>query len=252
MPGQLDAVIALQKTLDELAAAEERLHGIPDWMRELHEEHSAKKAEIDAVAAKAEEAHRQRAAAEAELADAQEKLKRYQSQISQVSTQREYGALLKEIDTVKQQMAELERLALESIETYEAANEEHAALEEAFGDLDARYQRELARWEEEKPAVEQTAVALKQEIERLRGTISRPHLLLFDRLFERNQGQTLAPIRAVENERRRGARFWCCGICNYRIRPQMVVEIRNRRSVLQCDCGKRILTVEETAAGGDD
>ena len=92
MSGHLDAIVTLHTTLIELAAAEQRLNTIPEWMRELHEEHSGRKAEIEAVEAEGLAAEQERRESEAALSDAEEQQKRYQEQLGRVSTQREYGA----------------------------------------------------------------------------------------------------------------------------------------------------------------
>src|SRR5262245_2027037 len=101
MTQHLETIVELEQALGELGDADRRLHGIPDWMRELHDEHVARRAEIEALEQNTEEAARERRTAEAAVQDAQEKLKKFQQQINRVSTQREYGALLQEIDTAK-------------------------------------------------------------------------------------------------------------------------------------------------------
>src|SRR5215217_1734070 len=82
MNQNLHNILELQGALIGLKEAEQRLHGIPDWMRELHEEHEVRKTEIQALEETAEEAARQRRTAEAGVQDAQEKLKKYQQQIN--------------------------------------------------------------------------------------------------------------------------------------------------------------------------
>lgn len=248
MSGQLQSIVALQGALDELTAAQARIAGIPDWMKELHDEHQAKTAQIEGVAASAEEARTKRRAAEAALADAQAKLEHFQGQISRVTTQREYGALLKEIDTVKEQIAGFERVAFDCIEAFDAAQAELDTLRDGFRALDERYKAELAKWEEEKPAVAATIAALEERVGRLREAIDLPNLRLFERLYERNGGQALAPLVMIASPRNTN-REWRCGACNYRVRPQVVVEIRNHGKVIACDCGRRILyLVEEVEA----
>ena len=101
MSGHLEPVVNLHHTIVDLNLALERLHGIPDWMRELHEEHSGRKQKIGEIENAIEAARQQRRAAESQVEEAREKQKRYQKQINEVSTQREYGALLQEIDTVR-------------------------------------------------------------------------------------------------------------------------------------------------------
>src|SRR5262249_24489945 len=112
MNPHLETIVELQDAISQLKVAEQRLQGFPDWMRDLHEEPTARKAEIEDLQQSAEEASRERRTAEAATQDAQEKLKKYQQQINRVSTQREYGALLQEIDTVKSQISSHEEQAL--------------------------------------------------------------------------------------------------------------------------------------------
>src|SRR5687768_12437856 len=107
----LRTIVRLQRALDELRRAERQLAGVPDWMEELHGQHSARLAEIAAVQEAAEEAARNRRRAEGAIQEAAEKLKHFQQQVSLVRTQREYSALLTEIDTVKASIKSLEEQA---------------------------------------------------------------------------------------------------------------------------------------------
>jgi hypothetical protein len=239
MSGPLQAILPLQTALDELKAAEEQLSGIPEWMEELHVEHSQQLAEIAALEQAVEEARAERRKAEGEIADAQEKLKRYQQQINLVSTQREYGALLQEIDTTKTQIQTSENEGLEAMERREQAEKELEDKRQAFAELDQRYKRELEKWNAEKPAVAERVERLQGTVQTLRERLSAGVLRQFDRLFERHGGEPLAAIRRVESVR--GTAMWHCGACNYRVRPQSVVEIRNSGSIVLCDACKRVL-----------
>jgi hypothetical protein len=244
MARDLDTVVALHATLTALDDARRRLAGIPDWMRELHEEHAAREAEIAAVEESAAAAASERRAAEAAIEDAQEKLKRYQQQINAVTTQREYGALLQEIDTVKRLIGGGEESGLAAMERWEALQRDLAAARESFRELDERYGRELARWEAEKPAVAAQAAELERRAGELRQEVPRPLLLQFERIRDRHGPTALAPVREIDRQGR-GPREWHCGACNYRVRPQIVVEIRNRGGLVACDSCKRILFLED-------
>jgi len=237
----LDTIIELQEALEQLHRAETQLGGIPDWMQELDAEYRERKEEIDELESATEAGRLERKTAEAGIADAQEKLKRYQRQINEVTTQREYGALLQEIDTVKGQISAFEEQGIAAMERTESAKQ---ALEEkraGFQDLEDRYQAELARWDKEKPSLADEARKLRERVEVLRERLSRPYLSQFERIHERTHGQALAPIRRIE---RKGPTMWHCGACNYNVRPQVLVEIQNRGSLIQCDSCKRILYVE--------
>jgi predicted nucleic acid-binding Zn-ribbon protein len=243
MNQNLDSILELQNALTQIKEAEERLHGIPDWMRELHEEHETRRKEIEALEQSAEEAGKDRRAAEASVADSQEKLKKYQQQINKVSNQREYGALLQEIDTVKSQITEFEEQALSSLERAEKAEQELKTSREGFRDLQKRYKTELARWEGEKPAVARQVAELNTRIAELKKGVARGMLSQFERLLTRYPGGALAPVRLIERPGAR-QREWHCSACNYRVRPQVVVEIQNGDEIIQCDSCRRILYLD--------
>lgn len=247
MTNHLTDIVKLQAVETELAAAEQRLTGIPDWMKELHEEHQGRLTAIGELEAAVEAARQERRDAETAIADAQEKLKRYQQQINQVSTQREYGALLHEIDTTKGQISTAEEQGIAAMERREQAEAELEQVREEFADLDGRYNTELDRWEGEKPAIAARIGELKISSASLREVLPRGIVAQFDRVRERHRGEGLASIQEV-NRGGRGPRFWHCGACNYSVRPQVVVEIRTAGALIQCEACKRILYLPETAA----
>lgn len=238
----LHVLVRLQRALDELRRAERQLAGVPDWMEELHGQHAARLQEIATVEEAAEEAAQNRRRAEGAIQDAAEKLKHFQQQISLVRTQREYSALLTEIDAVKASIKSLEEQALAGMEGYEEAQGRLAEERTAFVDLDGRYREALARWEAERPAVEQQAETLRAEVRQLRAELPKNVLALFDRVHERRHGDAVAPLRKSVTA---GAQIWHCAACNYRVRLQVVADIRGRGSLVQCEGCRRFLHVEE-------
>lgn len=242
MAEQLSTIVELQLAVDELRAAEELLGGIPDWMQELHDEHSEQKAGIDALLAEVEEAALANRTAEAEINDLREKVKHFQQQIGLVRNQREYGALLQEIDGAKQQISTFEEQALTALETQEEASGRLAEEQESFKDLDSRYATELEKWETQKPDVAKKAEVLRSRIEVLRERVPASILTHFERVMEYRDGKGLAPIQEVV--RGKGPKIWHCGACNYRVRPQTVVSIQ-AENIETCDSCRRILHIEE-------
>src|SRR3954468_22868647 len=195
MSQNLQTVLELQQALSQLRDAEQRLHGIPDWMRELHEEHEIRKAEIESLEAAAAEAPLERRTAEAAVQDSQEKLKKYQQQINKVSTQREYGALLQEIDTVKGQISTGEQQAFSSLEAAEKSQKDLETLRESFREIEERYAVEQSRWEAEKPEIARQVAELQSRIATLRQHLPRNVLSQFERILERYPSGAVAPVR---------------------------------------------------------
>lgn len=242
MTGPLDRITALQEALDELHSADTQLAGIPDWMEELHAEHSVSKAEIDELEEVVESARSERHEAETVVADSQEKLKHFQEQVSLVRNQREYGALLQEIDQVKDLIRRSEEEGLAALERQDEAQQPLAEKHDAFSGLAGRYQDALEKWETEKPAVAERAEQLKVTIEELRQQLPANILLRFDRIRERYNGRAMAEVKGLD--RGRQPKFWHCAACNYEVRPHVVMQILNDGSIVLCDSCKRILYLE--------
>lgn len=247
MESPLGTVIELQDALDKLRSLEAQIEGIPDWMQELHDEHSLHQAEIDAIETELDEAGTERRTAEAEIADHQEKLKTYQEQISRVRNQKEYGALLHEIDLVKNAIQQCEDRALETLERQEECQGKLDSSREASSDLERRYSVAMEKWETQKPAIAAEAEVLRARVQDLEGRLSPGVLNLFRRILERHNGHALAPIHKMDRVGK-GSQMWHCGTCNYRVRPQAVVEIAEQGNIVFCDSCKRILILDPESA----
>lgn len=248
MTDALNQLIRLTQAMRLLAADSALLTGVPDEMKALHEEFTREKATIARLEEDAESAALERRKADGAIADAQEKLKHFQQQVGRVRNQREYGALLTEIDNAKQSTRAIEELALAALERSEELGRELESRRAAFADLESRYQAELAKWESEKPLVAQRAAAHQADVDRLREGIPRPILGHLGRVFERYRGDVLAILRRVE--RTGASAIWHCSSCNYQIRPQVAVEIRTKGAIVQCEGCKRFLRDEEPSDAG--
>jgi len=241
-PRPLDTVVDLYRDLTKLSGLEEQLAGIPDWMQELHEEYSARKAEIDELQAAVDAAREERRAAETETADFEEKLLHYQEQIGLVRTQREYGALLQEIDLVKASIKELEEKALGSLELQDEAQKKMDEGSAPFLEIEERYSVELKKWEAQKPGVREEVEVLQARIDGHKEGLSAGQLLVFERVHLRLAG---GMARIVPIQPNKGPLMWHCAACHYRVRPQVVAMIRRDASIQQCDSCKRILYYSE-------
>lgn len=245
MTDSLNQLIRLTQSMRLLAADTALLAGVPDEMRTLHDEFTRERAAIEKLAADVEAATLERRRTEGAIADAQEKLKHFQQQVGRVRNQREYGALLTEIDNAKQSSRALDDSALAALERAEALGRELAERRVAFTELEGRYQAELAKWEAEKPHVAERAAVHQAEVDRLREGLPRPTLGHLQRIFDRYRGDVLAVLRRVE--RTGASAIWHCASCNYQIRPQVAVEIRTKGSIVQCEGCKRFLRDEESS-----
>ena len=243
MESPLETVTELQEALNELKSLETQLEGIPDWMQELHDEHSARQEEIEAIASQLDAAAAERRTAEAEISDHQQQLKTYQEQISLVRNQREYGALLHEIDLVKGQIQLCEERALAALEVQEESQQRLDSEREKFRDLDGRYADTQSKWNAEKPGLASQAETVRARVKELKGRLPAGVLALFSRILDRHHGQALAVARKTERAGK-APQTWHCEACNYHVRPQSVVQIADQGKIVFCDSCKRILILD--------
>jgi predicted nucleic acid-binding Zn-ribbon protein len=214
MARHLDTVVALQQALDLLQELDESLAGVPPEMRELHDEYTARKEEIDALEATIAEAEASKRAAEVATQDCEVKVRHFQEQVNRVKTQREYSAILQEIDLVRDQARELEDQTLNAMEIQEESETALGELREPFESLNAQYSEEAAKWELAKPGVAQQAESTQAHVEELRQEIPAASRVLFDRIRERTAGRTLAEVLPVDRNVR-GPSMWHCGACHF-------------------------------------
>lgn len=244
MPDLVSRLRRFDRALAELREASALLAGVPESMRALHDEHGAERAAIDALDAASQAAALDRRAAEGAVAEAQEKLKHFQQQVSRVRNQREYGAILSEIDQAKTQLRALEEAALAALDKTESTARELDSRRAAFADLAARYDAELAAWEAEKPAVARRVAELEREADELRAGLPKPVVAQFVRIVERYAGAAMAEVKRTE--RAGQTAIWHCGICNFQVRPQVALEIRLKGAIVQCDGCRRFLYTAPT------
>lgn len=240
MARDLDSLVRLQSALSGARIAKEQLDGVPESMRELHDEHQERSGAIESLRAQIQEAELGRRASEAAADDVQVRLDRFQQHVNQVSTQREYGTLLSEIDGAKAELSVHEEEALAAIERSDEASSEIEEMKESFDELDGRYQEALKEWELRKPSVAKELEELEAELRQLNETIAPNLMSRFERLFDRMDGEALASISKVEKTARAPS-VWHCANCNYRVRPQVVVDIRKNGNLHQCESCQRFL-----------
>jgi predicted nucleic acid-binding Zn-ribbon protein len=171
-----------------------------------------------------------RRAEEKEVAGVQTRLAKYKDQLLEVKTNREYTAMLHEIEAAQNDIRTREDRILEimmetdelnaAIKTSEAelkAAEKDVAAERAL--LDA----ETARMQSE---IERTTAERKKLV----ADIDRHVLSIFETTAKGRKGVAVAE-----------AKDGLCTICHVRLRPQVFNEVRKNESIIQCDSCRRIL-----------
>lgn len=192
----------------------------------------------DAVVSRQREA----AAVELELKDKEQHVAKFRALLNTAKTNKEYAAILTQINTFKADNSKLEDEALKRLQAVDAAK---AQLEEG--------QKKLTQTEQSLEEVQNTSGAdvgrletiQKDLLEKRRqasADIPGETLSVFNRVALGHDGDALARIEVIG---RRPPFEYICGGCNMAIRAEHANALRTRDELRYCDVCGRILYLEE-------
>lgn len=237
MTDLLEQLYRLQTRIQFVHAGEKRRDTVPQDLVEVDREYQEKVQAVEALKARLTEAELERRKADGELADHKEKLKKFQAQLRNVQSSREYSAALNEIDGV-------EKLIRSTEDRFLALEEE---IEKARADLDERektlpaeteqHEERLKDWRAEQRTINEELASAREEIARLEAEIPPRDRAEFHRLVDKKHGLAVVLVQAGS-----------CSACHVKVRPAAMQVLKQGREVVYCDTCKRILYYEPASS----
>jgi predicted nucleic acid-binding Zn-ribbon protein len=230
---QLASLLGIQDLALEILGARSVVEGAPAKIEEAETRFRERNAEYVAIKERFEAIEADRNARTLDLTTLEESKKHFQDSLMQVKNQREYAAVLKEIDAVKARIAENEDAILSSMDDVETLK----------SDLEAR----AAHIESERAIVDKERAEVEAAVAEAEATIDRATRHRAE-LEAGLPAALVANVKRVE-EGRRGvflvrADREMCSACHVRIRPQVYQEIRQATRLHACGNCKRYLYYE--------
>jgi predicted nucleic acid-binding Zn-ribbon protein len=226
--------------LDELYRLQERIRFVQSRGRErdtvpaeLTETDTAFREKVEAVQRlkqrllEAEVEHRR---ASAELADYQEKEKKYLAQLRNVQSSREYSAVLNEMDGVGKQIRAAEDKVLTLEEELETSRADLKKREENLPRETQEHEEKMKDWRTAQRAINEELKSAQAEIVDLEARVRPRELAEFRRLLEKKGGVAVA--RVVSNS---------CSACHVKVRPAAMQSLKTGNEIIYCDSCRRIL-----------
>ena len=228
-------LVRLQNVYDSIAAAIAEHNTPPAEIRSLQEANRLRSEEL-------EEMERQLEAHQEEIKEVRKKeaeweleLEHFQKQKGMVTNEREFTAVISEID-----------YATKAIDETSARRKE---LEEAIGQLgkdieerrEARPEEETAHseivtsWEKRKEDLLKKVHELSDTAKKIESEIQPKNRARFLRLLESKQGTSVS--RVVDGS---------CSLCHFALRPHLQQRVRRCEEIINCEHCHRILYIEET------
>lgn len=229
MEADLDRLIRLQQTDTFVENARRRIEDHPQLVGALDSRLAAATADLDAAKARLAENQAARRSVEKDLAMIQGRLSKFKEQLMEVKTNKEYTAMLKEIDVAQHEVGLLEEKILERM--LEA------------DDLSRRQKEAEAKLAADKSEIGVDRKRIEQETEQLRGELTEA-LVRRERIAAEVSPAVLATYETVRGRRGTAVvevRAGYCSACHVRLRPQIANELRRNERLFQCESCQRLL-----------
>ena len=230
MNADLTRLIRLQQLETAADEARRRIADHPARRQALDARLQAARDVVADIKTRLASASDKRRAEEKEVAGVQTRLAKYKDQLLEVKTNREYTAMLHEIETAQNDIRTREDRILEVMMESDELN---AAIKKSEAELKAVEKEVVA----ERATLETEMASLQGEIDRttaerekLVADIDRHVLSIFETTAKGRKGVAVAE-----------AKDGLCTICHVRLRPQVFNEVRKNESIIQCDSCRRIL-----------
>ena len=226
----LQHLIHLQELDSSAERHRRRATDIPIQQAALDERIAQRTATVDAVKARIAACQAARRDIEKDLAAVQGRLSKFKNQLMEVKTNKEYQAMQKEMSVAEQEIGNHETRMLERMEEADALAIELKAAEAALKAEQSEIARDRQQLEAEKSTVEQELQRTTAERQTVVAQISKPTMVVFDRVAHGRRGIAMAE-----------ARDGLCTVCHVRLRPQIYNEVRRNDNIIQCESCTRIL-----------
>ncbi len=175
---------------------------------------------------------------EASVKDVKVRIAKFKRQLGEVKTNKEYTALLKEIEEAQREVDSVEeRIISEMLAADDIDEEIRSAVRRQNQDQES-LRADQAVLEQKKREMESRRDALIAEREALVPLIPADQMRLYMSIFNKKNG---AALSAVKGE--------FCSLCHVRIRPQMLNEIRDKSRIYLCEnCGRILYWIVKAEA----
>jgi len=228
-------LVRLQKTYNSIAESIAERNSPPPEIRELQESNRLRLEEL-------EELERQMAAHEEEIKEVRKKqaeweleLEHFQKQKGMVTNEREFTAVISEIDYATKAIDETTARREELEEFITQLAQEIAERRDARPEEESAQSDVMKAWEKKKKKLLKTVHKLSAEAKEIESDVQPKNRALFLRLLESKGGTAISEV--VDGS---------CSLCHFALRPHLQQRLRRVEEIIDCEHCHRILFIKET------
>lgn len=230
MDHHLRTLIDLQALDTRIAGLERQLEAVPQRIQTIRDTTQQARLEVDRLRARLDEVKKETRAKEKELDYQASQRAKCEAKLYEVKTNKEYSAVLAEIETLKTEKARIEEEILSLMEAQERIAREIAEAEARLHLREQEAKTEEAQAQGELQAAEAALAQVRAEREGLAREVPRELLVTYQRLLKGRGGLAVVPVKEG-----------ICAGCHVSLTPQHFQEVRLNQAVLACESCGRIL-----------
>ncbi|HEY7040399.1 MAG TPA: C4-type zinc ribbon domain-containing protein [Methylomirabilota bacterium] len=229
MDQQLQLLISLQAIDTRIGVLETDAARLPKEIAAIHAAVEESRKQVEQTKTRLDAARKDQRAKEKDLEVVQGKRAKNEARLYEVKTNKEYSAVLIEIEEIKQEKARMEEEVLVLMESQERLTGDIREAEARFKQRESQGRSEEATLKEQLRGIETDLAAVRTERKELAGKLPANILADYDRILRARAGLALVPV----------AKPNFCGACRMTITPQRLQELRAQSSLIPCEsCGR--------------
>jgi uncharacterized protein len=227
--GNLQTLINLQAIDTRIAGLEADAARLPREIAAIHAAVEDAKKNAEQAKARLDAARKDQRAKEKDLEVVQAKRSKNEARLYEVKTNKEYSAVLIEIEEIKQEKARMEEEVLVLMEAQERLTGDIREADARFKQRESQGRGQEATLKEQLRGIEADLGGVRTERKELAGKLPANILADYDRILRARAGLALVPVTKPN----------FCGACRMTITPQRLQELRAQSSLIPCEsCGR--------------
>lgn len=232
---ELKPLIKLQDIDLEIRRIEKRLNEeIPSLLQEIKEGKEKAELIVKQAEEKIENNLKERRELDLEIKSIEESIRKHKEQLLSVKTNEAYKALMEEIEAEEKKKSSMEDRTLELMIEEEELQKKKKKSEEEAKRIKSEFTERERKILQEKTELSQKIEQLKTAREELTNKIDGSLYKLYIQISSRRNGIALSPVTDG-----------FCSVCQIRIRPQVMEELRKGGKIIRCENCSRILYIPE-------
>jgi predicted nucleic acid-binding Zn-ribbon protein len=236
MREDLRRLVRLQDVMLQVEGLNEKIAAVPEDVARLEKALLAAGDETEKGKTALKDLQKERRRLEMELMGVESKIQKYQSQLSEVKTNKEYQAILHEIEACRQERSRLDEKILLDMEESEKGDAACRRLEDGLKEARRRTEEGKKDLQRRLETLQADKAILEKERQELQQSIQGLWLDPFLKIARQRKGLALVPVRDE-----------LCGGCHVRVMPKLIQEVRRSVGLIACDSCKRYLYVPDDA-----